>query len=65
VVNPALPVNNLLELIALAKAKPGQLNYGTPGSGTSTHLASEMFNMLAGVKIQHIPYKGGDRRSPT
>jgi tripartite-type tricarboxylate transporter receptor subunit TctC len=59
VINPSVPANNLLELIALAKANPGQLNYGTPGSGTSTHLASEMFNMLAGVKIQHVPYKGG------
>ena len=56
--NPTLPANNLQDLIALAKAKPGQLNYGSGGSGTVTHLAGEFFNMQAGVKTQHIPYKG-------
>ena len=58
VINPALPANNLQELIALAKAKPGQLNYATTGAGGSGHLANEMFAMLAGIKTQHIPYKG-------
>jgi tripartite-type tricarboxylate transporter receptor subunit TctC len=58
VINPTLPANNLQELIALAKAKPGQLNYATTGAGGSGHLANEMFAMLAGIKTQHIPYKG-------
>jgi len=58
VINPALPANNLQELITLAKAKPGQLNYATTGAGGSGHLANEMFAMLAGIKTQHIPYKG-------
>ena len=58
VVPPALPANTLQEFIALAKAKPGQLNYATSGAGSTTHLTAEFFNMLAGVKTQHIPYKG-------
>jgi tripartite-type tricarboxylate transporter receptor subunit TctC len=58
VISPSVPANNLQELIALAKAKPGQLNYATTGAGGSGHLANEMMNMLAGIKTQHIPYKG-------
>ena len=58
VVSPSLPANNLQELIALAKSKPNQLNFGSSGSGTSNHLAMELFCILAGVKMQHIPYKG-------
>jgi tripartite-type tricarboxylate transporter receptor subunit TctC len=58
VVHPSLPPRNLQQLIALAKAKPGQLNYGSGGSGTVTHLAGEFFNVQAGIKTQHIPYKG-------
>jgi len=58
VVHPSVPANNLQELIALAKRKPGQLDYGSGGSGTVTHLTGEFFNILAGVKTQHIPYKG-------
>jgi tripartite-type tricarboxylate transporter receptor subunit TctC len=58
VVHPSVPAKNLQELIALAKAKPGQLNYGSGGSGTVTHLAGEYFGIRAGVKMQHIPYKG-------
>ncbi len=58
VIHPSLPAKNLRELIALAKTKPGQINYGSGGSGTVTHLAGEYFNMQAGVKMQHIPYKG-------
>jgi tripartite-type tricarboxylate transporter receptor subunit TctC len=58
VVNPQLPANNLQELIALAKAKPGQLNFASSGSGTSNHLALEMFSILTGIKMQHIPHKG-------
>ncbi|MDB5925051.1 MAG: putative Bug-like extracytoplasmic solute binding receptor, family [Betaproteobacteria bacterium] len=58
VVNPAVPANSLQELIALAKAKPGQLNFGSSGSGTTNHLAMELFAILAKIKMQHIPYKG-------
>ena len=58
VVNPSLPVRSVKELIALAKAKPGQLNYGSSGSGQSLHLAAELFKTLAGVDIVHVPYKG-------
>lgn len=58
VVHPSVPAKNTQELIALAKGRPGALNYGSGGSGTVTHLAGEYFNMLAGAKIQHIPYKG-------
>lgn len=58
VVNLAVPAKNLQELIALAKSKPGQLNFGSSGSGTTNHLAIEMFSILAGIKMQHIPYKG-------
>jgi len=56
---PALGVNNLKEVIALAKAKPGQLNYGSPGPLTSGHLSMELLNLQAGINITHIPYKGG------
>jgi tripartite-type tricarboxylate transporter receptor subunit TctC len=58
-VHPALQTNTLQELIALAKAKPGQLNYASSGSGSPTNLVAEMFNMMVAVKMQHIPYKGG------
>ncbi len=58
VVNPALPANNLQEFIALAKSKPGQLNFATSGSGTTNHLAVELFSILAGIRMQHIPHKG-------
>ena len=59
VINPLVPAGNLKELIALAKAKPGQLNYASTGTGGAIHLASELFNLMAGVNTQHIPYKGG------
>jgi tripartite-type tricarboxylate transporter receptor subunit TctC len=58
VVNPALPVRSVKELIALAKAKPGQLNYGSGGNGNSTHLAGEYFKGLTGTNIVHVAYKG-------
>ena len=61
VVHPSVPVRNLQELIAFVKSRPGQLNYGSGGSGTVTHLAGEYFNMLAGVRTQHIPYKGSSQ----
>jgi len=56
--HPSVPAKNLRELIALAKAKPGQLNYGSAGSGAATHLVAEMFKMAAGVDITRIAYKG-------
>lgn len=58
VLHPTLAANNLREFIALAKSRPGQLNYASTGSGGIQHLASEFFNILAGVRLQHIPYKG-------
>jgi tripartite-type tricarboxylate transporter receptor subunit TctC len=57
-VAPALPARNLKELIALAKTKPGALNYATVGSGGSTHLASELLNMMAGIDTRQVNYKG-------
>lgn len=59
VVNSSVPANNVKELIALARAKPGKLNYASFGPGTSNHLGSELFKMIAGIDITHIPYKGG------
>jgi len=58
VVHPAVAANNLKELIALAKSKPGHLNYATVGLGNSGHLTTELFNLMAGVKMQNVPYKG-------
>jgi tripartite-type tricarboxylate transporter receptor subunit TctC len=58
VVNPAFEAKTVKELIALAKAKPGQLNFATPGHGTSNHLSFEMLKLMAGIDITHIPYKG-------
>jgi len=58
-VHPTLPVKNVKELIALAKARPGQLQYSSAGIGTFQHLSSEMFKSMAGVNILHVPYKGG------
>ncbi len=55
---PEVPAKNLKELIALAKAKPGILNYSTPGLGTPQHIAFEVFNYEAGIKVTHVPYKG-------
>ena len=57
VVHPSLPVKSVKELIALAKGRPGELNYGAGAIGASTHLASEMFKVMAGVDIVHVPYK--------
>ena len=58
VVNPNLPVKSIQDLIAYLKANPGKVSYGSTGSGTSTHLEAELFKKMAGVEIQHIPYKG-------
>jgi tripartite-type tricarboxylate transporter receptor subunit TctC len=59
VVNPSLPVSNTQELINLAKSKPGILNYSSGSTGASNHLAAELFNSMAKVQIERIPYKGG------
>ena len=61
VVHPSVPVNNLRELIAYAKQNPGKVRYGHPGSGTSNHLSAEQFNMLAGLKVDGIPYKASSQ----
>jgi tripartite-type tricarboxylate transporter receptor subunit TctC len=58
VVHPSVAANSISELIALAKAKPGQLNYGSGGAGAANHLAVELFNSMAGVKIVRVPYRG-------
>ncbi|WP_219220315.1 Bug family tripartite tricarboxylate transporter substrate binding protein [Variovorax boronicumulans] len=58
VVNPSLPVKNVKELIAYAKANPGKLSYASSGNGASSHLAGVLFNATAGIDLQHIPYKG-------
>ncbi len=59
VVHPSLPVRTLRELIAFSKARPGQIDYASSGIGTANHLAIEHFAMVAGVSMNHIPYKGG------
>jgi tripartite-type tricarboxylate transporter receptor subunit TctC len=58
VVHPSQPVNNLADLVALARRMPGQLNYGSAGAGTPGHLTAEMFRSVSGIDIQHVPYKG-------
>jgi tripartite-type tricarboxylate transporter receptor subunit TctC len=59
VVHPSVPANSVKELIAYAKARPGQVTYGSSGIGGAGHLAGELFGMMAGVKLVHVPYKGG------
>ena len=59
VVHPSLPVKTVRDLIALDKAKPGQLSYGSSGNGAINHLAGELFNYMTGTKLVHVPYKGG------
>src|SRR3954471_9425176 len=56
--HPSLPVANVRELIALAKKNPGQLSYGSSGNGGGTHLAGELFKLMTGTNLQHVPYKG-------
>ena len=58
-VHPSLPVHSVKELIALARSRPGQINYASAGAGTSTHLAAALFEHLARVRFVHVPYKGG------
>ena len=59
IVNPALPANSVKELIALATKTPGKISFASTGQGTSSHLSSELFKLMANVDITHIPYKGG------
>lgn len=58
VAHPSLPVKSVKELIALARSRPGEVSYASPGAGNSSHLAGELFNSMAKVKILHVPYKG-------
>jgi tripartite-type tricarboxylate transporter receptor subunit TctC len=58
VLHPSTPAASVKELVALAKSKPGQLNYGSAGNGSVSHFSSEQFKALAGVDIVHVPYKG-------
>ena len=58
VVHPSVPAKNLAELVALAKAKPGTLNYGSSGIGSNYHMAGELLKTLTGIDIVHVPYKG-------
>ena len=58
VVHPSMPVKNAKDLIAIAKSKPGEINYATSGQGSIVHMATELFAMMAGIKMNHIPYKG-------
>jgi tripartite-type tricarboxylate transporter receptor subunit TctC len=59
-----VPARNLRELVALARAKPGTLTFGSPGIGTSVHVSGELFNSMAGVKTIHVPYKGRQMAIP-
>jgi tripartite-type tricarboxylate transporter receptor subunit TctC len=59
IVHPSLAAKNVKEFVALAKAKPGQINFGSAGSGTATHLGIELLKMTAGIEVTHVPYKGG------
>ena len=59
VVHPSLPVKTVKDLIALDKARPGQLSYGSSGNGAINHLAGELFNHMTGTRLVHVPYKGG------
>jgi tripartite-type tricarboxylate transporter receptor subunit TctC len=58
VINPSVPAQTLVEFVALAKKKPGELTYGTPGIGTSPHMSIELLKSMAGLDIRHIPYRG-------
>ncbi|MBI3371007.1 MAG: tripartite tricarboxylate transporter substrate binding protein [Betaproteobacteria bacterium] len=59
VVNPGVPAKSVQELVALAKAKPGTLNYATTGNGSPAHLSAELLKLMAGINLVHVPYKGG------
>ncbi|MBC7782110.1 MAG: tripartite tricarboxylate transporter substrate binding protein, partial [Proteobacteria bacterium] len=57
-VNPSVPAKSVAEFVALARARPGKLNFASGGPGTGIHMAAELFNLVAGVKVAHVPYKG-------
>jgi len=57
-VNPALPVRNMQDLVRLAKQRPGEISYGSSGSGATNHIAQALFALMAGIKLTHVPYKG-------
>jgi tripartite-type tricarboxylate transporter receptor subunit TctC len=59
VVNAKVPARSLQEFVALAKAEPGKFNYASPGAATQTHLVAELFGQAAGIRLQHVPYRGG------
>lgn len=59
VVHPSVPANNFPQFMALAKSKPGRLNYGTTGIGSTQHLATELLGVMTGIRMHHVPYKGG------
>ena len=59
VIHPSVPVKTVKELIAFARARPGQLNYASPGSGSANHLSGEMLKSMTGMQVTHVPYKGG------
>lgn len=59
-VHPSVPVKSYAELVALAKAKPGEINFSTAGIGSTSHLATELLMAMAGIRMTHVPYKGGD-----
>jgi len=61
-VNPTVPGKTVLEFIAYAKTSPGKINYASAGTGTATHLTGELFKMMAGVDMVHVPYRGGGYR---
>ena len=58
VINPSIPANNVAELVAYAKANPGKINFGSPGVGSTGHLAAELFKAMTGVNLVHVPYRG-------
>ena len=57
-VHPSLPVNSVAALVKLAKSRPGEINYASPGSGTPQHMAAELFKLITGIEMVHVPYKG-------
>ena len=63
VVNPSVPAKTVPEFIAYAKANPGKLNMASAGNGTASHMAGELFKMMAGVDMVHVPYRGGGARA--
>jgi len=64
VINPKVPANNMQELVRYAKENPGKINFGSAGVGTSQHMAGELFKQMAGIEINHVPYKGAAQAAP-